>query len=73
MSALLLILSWLYFILVVFYIAFILYFISWFYPVVLYLWLSHTGGIQEAAGQPSVGYALRWVPAVRRGLDSMAL
>ena len=23
--------------------------------------LSHTGGLQEAAGQPSVRYALRWI------------
>ena len=35
--------------------------------------LSHTRGIQEAAGQPSVRYALRWIPALSRGLDSMAL
>ena len=34
--------------------------------------MGHTGGIQEAAGRPSVGYALRWISAVRRGLDSMA-
>ena len=30
---------------------------------------SHTGGLQEAAGQPSVRDALRWIPARRRGLD----
>ena len=34
---------------------------------------SHTGGIQEAAGQPSVRDALRWIPAMSRGLDWMAL
>ena len=34
---------------------------------------SHPRGLQEAAGQPSVSYGLRWIPAMSRGLDSMAL
>ena len=34
---------------------------------------SNTGGIQEKIGQPLVIYALTWIPALSRGLDSMAL
>ena len=34
---------------------------------------SNTGGIQEKIGQPSVKFALTWIPALSRGLDSMAL
>ena len=34
---------------------------------------SNTGDIQEKIGQPSVRSALAWIPALSRGLDSMAL
>ena len=35
--------------------------------------LSHTRGIQGAAGQSFASHALKWIPALSRGLDSMAL
>ena len=35
--------------------------------------LSHTRGVQEAAGQSHVRDALRWIPAMSSGVDPMAL
>ena len=34
---------------------------------------SNAAGIKEEAGQPSVRSTLIWIPALRRGLDVMAL